>query len=195
MTVTSVHGQTYSDVAGPNISFTDIVETSGDGLFGQPNANGDGLNFPSTGFSAEGVDGAIDFVNGMLELEASSNSGMLFNSVSLDEFGVYFNFEDSFSSVDGFLTVVTADGTYTDSFELEFGEGSGTWVGNATVSFPSTDSAEIFVHNILLADSDGDQVASINKRDVSISVGVIPEPSTVGLLGLGLLGLVTRRRR
>ena len=188
-------GQSYTSVSSGGIDFTNIVETSGGGLFGQPEADGGDLSFPLTNFSAEGVDGAVDFLNGMLELTASSNSGQAFSQVSLDEFGVYFNTGDSISSVEGFLTVETSDGLFTDSFQLEFDGGSGTWIGNVTVNFPATLEADIFVHNILLADAVPDEVGSINKRSVSISVGVVPEPSVCGLLIVGMCGLAGRRRR
>lgn len=187
--------QSYTNVSGSAFDFTDIVETSGGGLFGQPVPDSGDLSFPLTNFSAEGVDGAIDFLNGMLELTASSNNGQVFSQVSLDEFGVYFNSGDSFSSVEGFLTVSTEDGLFSDSFQLEFEEGSGTWVGNVTVNFPATLEADIFVHNILLADAVPDEVASISKRNVSLTIGVVPEPSVCGLMLVGLCGLATRRRR
>lgn len=187
-------GQTYSNVSGSDFDYTDIVETSGGGLFGQPTVEGADLIFPTTGFSAEGVDGALDFLNGMLELEVSSNSGQAFSQISLDEFGVYFNTGDSISTVEGFLTVQTDDGLFTDSFSFEFGAGSGTWIGNATVNFPATLQADVFVHNILLADSVPDEVGSINKRDIQLTVGV-PEPSICGLMLIGLCGMATRRRR
>lgn len=192
----AVNAQTYADVSGSDLTFTNIMETSGGNLFGQPSANGNDLDFPATAFNAQGVDGAVDFLNGTLELTASSNTGMTFSSVSLDEFGVYFNTGDSISSVDAFLTVITPDGTYTDSFSFDFADGAGSWTGQAFVSFPETTTAEVFLHNILLADSVPDEVASINKRDVSVTFGtVIPEPSTFGLLVFGAVGLVSRRRR
>ena len=89
----------------------------------------------------------------------------------------------------------TEDGLFSDSFQLEFEEGSGTWVGNVTVNFPATLEADIFVHNILLADAVPDEVASISKRNVSLTIGVVPEPSVCGLMLVGLCGLATRRRR
>ena len=61
--------QSYTNVSGSAFDFTDIVETSGGGLFGQPVPDSGDLSFPLTNFSAEGVDGAIDFLNGMLELD------------------------------------------------------------------------------------------------------------------------------
>ena len=186
--------QSYADVSSESLDYVDIFESTGGGLFGQPTASGMELNFPTTGFNAEGVDGAVDFLNGIVELTASSNTGQTFSQVTLDEFGVYFNTGDSESSVEAFLTVVTADGLFTDSFHLEFGEGSGTWIGGVTVSFPATLEADIFVHNILLADSVPDEVAAINKRDVNLTVGV-PEPSMAGILLFGLCGIAARRRR
>lgn len=191
------NAQTYTDVIGDTLNFTNINEVSGGGLFGQPNAIGDDLSFPVAGFNAEGVDGAIDFLNGMVQLDLSSNAGQTFSTVSLDEFGVYFNTGNSVSSVDAFLTVVTDDGVFTDSFSFNFGAGTGFWEGAASVIFPETDSAQVFIHNILLADSEIDEVASISKRNATVSVGTaaIPEPTTFGLLALGMIGLASRRRR
>lgn len=195
----SAYGQTYTNVSGFDLDFTNIVETSGGSLFGQPNAIGNDLNFPNTAFSAESVSGGVDFLNGMVELNASSNTGMTFSSVSLDEFGVYFTSPDadSLASVDGFLTVVTPDGSFSDSFSLDFENGEvGNWTGQAFVSFPETTTADVFIHNILFADSDADGASSISKRDVTVTFGTaIPEPSTFGLLLLGVTGLASRRRR
>ena len=186
--------QTYSDVSGDNFDFVDIVESTGGGLFGQPVADGDELNFTASGFSAEAVDGAIDFLSGAVELTVSSNSGQAFSQITLDEFGVYFNTGDSISAVEAFLTVVTDDGLFTDSFQLEFGGGSGTWIGQVSVNFPATLEADVFITNILLADSVTDEVASISKQDVNLTVS-IPEPSMAGIVLVGLCGLATRRRR
>lgn len=193
------NAQTYSDVFGNTIDFLNIQEAEGDGLFGQPVAAGDDLSFPTTGFSAEAVDGAIDFLSANVSLEVSANSGQTFSSISLDEFGVYFNTGNSVSSVDAFVTVITDDGTFTDSFNFNFGAGSGVWQGIAEVVFPETDSAQVFVHNILLADAETGEVASISKRNATVRVGtagpVVPEPTTFGILALGMIGMATRRRR
>jgi len=192
-----VNAQSYDDVTGNTIDFANIDETTGEGIFGQPTAVGDDLSFPVSGFNAEAVDGAIDFVNGIVRLDVSANSGQTFSSIALDEFGVYFNTGNSVSSVDAFLTVITSDGTFSDTFSFSFGAGSGVWDGVAEVFFPETDSAKVFVHNILLADSEVGSVASINKRNATIRVGnnVIPEPTTFGILALGMIGMAARRRR
>ena len=190
------NAQMYSDVSNSEFSYSNIFESSGGGLFGQPDASGNQLEFPVSTFSANGVDGGVDFLNGMLNLDVSSNSGEAFSTVSLDEFGVYFNTGDSFSSVDAFLTVVIDQSVYTDSFNFSFNEGSGLWSGSASVVFPETFEATIFVHNILLANSVADEVASISKRNVTLTIGeAIPEPTACGILAIGLIGLVGRRKR
>jgi hypothetical protein len=187
--------QNYMDVSGANIDFTNIVEAGGLGLFGQPGVlPEDILNFPVDGFNAEAQDGAMDFVFGSIQLDASSNSGLPFSSVSLSEFGVYFNTGTSMSSVAAFLTVVTSDGIFTDNFGFDFNGGNGFWQGQATVTFPQTFNAQIFFNNILLADSNVGEVASINKRKASIRVGVVPEPS-ISIIGLAMVGMLAGRRR
>ena len=190
--------QTYMDVMGTDIDFTNIIETSGGGVFGQPTASGNEINFPATGFSVLGENGMSDFLQGSLELDASSNSGMTFSSVSLQEFGSYFMSGDSTGSVDAFLSVITPDGLFQDSFTFDFTEGAGSWLGNAEVSFPATSTATVFLQNILFADSAPNEAASITKRDVRIRFGdetAIPEPTAVGLLALGLVSICSRRRR
>ena len=163
-----INAQSYSDVFGDTIDFVNINESTGGGLFGQPDAVGDDLSFPVSGFSAEAVDGAIDFLNGIVSLDVSANSGQTFSSIELDEFGVYFNTGNSVSSVDAFLTVVTDDGTFSDSFSFSFGDGSGVWQGLAEVVFPETDSAQVFIHNILLSDAEVGEVASVSYTHLTL---------------------------
>ena len=202
MSSTAVAQFNYTDVSGTNITYTNIFETTNtnDPLFGQPTANGDNLDFPATGFSANAVDAEIDFLNGSIDLTASANSGQTFNSIELSEFGVYFNSGASaFSSVTTFL-FVTVDGmTYSDSVTQSFsGTGSGAWDASFKITVPDTETAHIQIHNILLSDAGPGEVASISKRDVDLIInggGVIPEPTSAAILFAGLLGTTLRRRR
>ena len=193
----------YSDVSGTNIAYSNIFETTNtdDPLFGAPSASGDNLDFPSTGFSANAVNEQVDFLNGTIDLVATANSGQTFNSVELNEFGVYFNSGDSaMSSVTTFIFVTVDGETFTDSITQTFeGTGSGAWNASFKIEVPDTDSAIIQFHNILLSSAGAGDVASISKRDVDLVLNAdgnpVPEPTAAVVLMAGLMGTALRRRR
>lgn len=192
----------WDDVAVNGITYTNIFETTNtDGpLWGQPQEEAGFLDFDVIGFSANAVDGDVDFLNGMINLNASSNSGQTFNSVQLDEFGIFFNNGDTaFSSVTTFLFVTVNGQTFSEMTTQEFaGTGTGAWDFSLKVDIPDTDKAFIQIHNILLAEAGPGDVASISKRDANLRIPdgeIIPEPTSAAILFAGLMGVALRRRR
>jgi hypothetical protein len=78
--------------------------------------------------------------------------------------------------------------------------GTGTWSLTTSASGFSTTSTtyRISVDNTLLAESLGAQAAGsayTAKKDFTIIITTIPEPASLGVLALGSLGLLARRRK
>ena len=191
----------HPDTFGTNTSFTNIFETTNTNapLFGAPTASGDNLDFPAGGFSANAVNGAVDFLNGSIALDVTANSGQTFNSVELNEFGVYFNSgATAESSVTTFIFVTVDGQTFTDSVTQTFtGTGNGVWNASFKVDLPDAENASISFHNVLLSTAGAGEVASISKRDVDLTINTtpVPEPTAAALLFAGLMGTTLRRRR
>ena len=200
---TAVGQFNHPDALGTTFDYTNIFETTNTNgpLFGAPTANGNNLDFPAAGFAANATGPSVDFLNGMIELDVSSNTGQTFNSIELSEFGVYFNSGASaFSSVTTFLFVTVGGQTFSDSVTQSFsGTGSGVWDASFKIAIPDTLDATVQIHNILLSEAGPGDVASISKRDVDLFVGgdgpVVPEPTSAAILFAGLLGTALRRRR
>ena len=197
---TTVNAQfNHPDVFGATVDYTDIEETTNTGseLFGAPSVSGDNLVFPVSGYTTNAVDSAVDFLNGSVELTATSDSS--FNSVSVSEFGIYTNLGATSESTVATFLFVTVDGvTFSESILQTFGEGIDSWTADLTVEIPDTASAIVRVHNILTSTAGAGEIASIAKRDAQVQIDsskAIPEPAAASLLALGIAGFAARRRR
>ena len=99
--------------------------------------------------------------------------------------------------------VFTSSGDYSLASE---GDGLHAWSGNLTLDINQVlaDNSivgqatlvEVSIANTLTATSSVGAIATIEKKDVSgLSITVVPEPGTALLMGLGLAGLASIRRR
>ena len=189
----------YGDFTGSNVEFIDVTEISNDPLplFGVPKVIGDSLDFPTPGFISESTAGDIDFLDGRLRFDIVAAPGLLIDSISLSEFGAYFNFgDDSISIASAIAFVQVGTQLFDASFVFEeTGTGSGPWMEDLVIDIPNSRQVTFVMDNQLFTRADDAGVAFIDKKGLRITVQTIPEPAT-GLIGLGLLsGLVIGRRR
>lgn len=199
----------YGDFAGDTVNFIGVTEISAEdgALYGAPTVDGDSLNFLlPPGFISQSEDGGVDFIDGRLTFMVEAMDGFLINSISVDEFGGYFNFgEGSFSSVTGIAFVqigdLVLDASFLFSDEATGNDPSfGPWSDGLSIEFDPTESITFFFDNQLFTTAADGGAAFIDKKDIKISVGTVPagavpEP-TSGMLLIGLcVGFAARRRR
>ncbi len=194
----------YGNFAGDNVNFLNVTETSAEigPVYGAPTVSGDSLNwvFPP-GFISQSVAGAVDFVDGGLSFVVDAQDGFLIESITVSEFGAYFdNGDDSTSIVSGIAFVQIGNTLYDSTFFFEnTGTGAGPWQEDLTISFPAVDSISFFFDNQLFTNADDDGAAFIDKKGISIDVGTvpgaIPEPTSGMLMAIGFVAMAARRRR
>ncbi len=201
----------YGDFTGDNVDFLMVTETSAEigAVYGAPTVSGDSLNFLfPPGFISQSTDGGVDFVDGGLSFEVQSQDpGYMFSSISVDEFGAFFDFGDAsisevvaiaFVQVDGQLYGGQFDFSNTGGGNGPNGSNGGPWIGGLTINFPSTDQATFFFDNQLFTSAAVGGAAFIDKKNILITVGdgvpAIPEPAS-GMVILCGMALMTLRRR
>ena len=191
----------YGDFESDNVIFNDVTESTGQPglLFLEPIVNDNTLIFLPTDFKAEAENGDLDFVEGLLTFTVKAQPGTTFSSITVSEFGSYFDQGDtSFSTIFMNAFVATSQGVTNEMFQFtNIGDGNGDWNGDIKLSFAETDFAVFTLTNILFSNSAVDGVAFIGKKGIEIHVDAIkiPEPTSLGLLALAGVGLLSRRRR
>ncbi len=190
----------YGDFNGDTVTYLDVTESSLEELplYGTPEIVGNNLNMPGTGFASESKDSQVDFLDGRLTFMVEANPGTTLSRIVVEEFGAFFTFgEGSISSISGVAFVQTLEGDIVSgNFQQTFnGSGvptSGDWFNSLTITFPETTKIFVTLDNQLFTFADDLGVGFIDKKGVNIK---IPEPSTAGILALGLVGVMLRNRR
>ena len=195
----------YGDFDGDSVTYIDVTESSleSGALYGAPEIIGNELDLPGTGFTSESNNGEVEFLDGRLTFMIEADPGSTISSVTIEEFGAYFTFgEDSLASVSSIAFVETLEGgIFNGTFDFLATGGalpdSGAWQQSLTITFPETTKVTVTLDNQLFTFADDPGVAFIDKKGVDIRVGknVIPEPSSLAILGLGSLAMAIRRRR
>lgn len=190
----------YGDFEGTTVTYIDVTESSLEELplYGMPNIVGNNLNMPGTGFTSQSQDGQVDFLDGRLTFMVEADPGTTFSQIVIEEFGAFFTFgESSISTVNAVAFVQTLEGdVVAGNYQMNFQGGDlpegGDWLRTLTITFPETTKITVTLDNQLFTFADDLGVAFIDKKGVNIK---IPEPSTAGVLALGLVGVMLRRRK
>lgn len=191
----------YGAFVGSDVTFVDVTETTLEvtppGLFEPISVSGNSLLAGAQGFILDVQNGGLDFFDSRLSFMVQADPGFTFSSITIEEFGSFFTFgNDSVASVSAVAFVQSVDGLFSDSFQFDqFGSNvpeSNPWVGNLTISFPSTNKVTVTLDNRLFGIADDPGRAFVDKKGLRITV---PEPSSAFLLGLASLPVAGLRRR
>ena len=191
---------------------------------GAPLVSGDSLFFFPTSFGATATGlGGADTTHSLLSMLVAANPLTTVDQLLINEFGdvilagIGTPTTNASVSMSGFVTVLNTQsmvgigtvvpfsGTFTpkSTYSLNGDVGTTLWTGSVLVdiaaALPNGDATlvQLQFNNVLNAFSEDGTSATIQKKVVSgpaFAVTIIPEPATVSLLGLGLLGMVLLKR-
>jgi hypothetical protein len=202
----------YPMQSGGGLTITNITETNNtvaDSYYGAPTFNGVTLAFPITGTlpfaSTSSGAGDSDLLDVKLSFDVSGTSSVPV-SAFLSEVGDYFS-TGTGTGGDGVSIMIfgpsnTLLASGTSTFLAPPSTASTIWQDSLSVNGGGVASSfHVVIDNVLhtasLAAADS---AAIDKTSLSVvlgggGVGNLPEPASLGVLGLGALTLVGRRRK
>ncbi len=171
------------------------------GLFGDPNLSGGNtfVFFPKD-FIATSVGGEIAEVSDTLTFDLIVYPGASVTGIQISEYGDYGILGNGLVDMSSILTTENLITPQTESDILnnptmpaDFG--TGAWFANGGVSLNGWKHLRVTLSNDLIAISDLDSVAFIQKKIVgdSVAITIIPEPATLALLAGGIAYL--RRKK
>ncbi len=138
---------------------------------------GDGLNYAEAG--------KVQYNSGFLvagnDVLLTTISGFVSNAAGSD-------FSDFATAVNGIITELDS----IDTWVRVSGVADGNWVFEQAISFASLDSTDPFVTPETIF---YDNAGAGGSADGSVQVQVIPEPGTLGLMGIAGLGMFLARKK
>jgi hypothetical protein len=176
------------------------------GLFGDPTIVGNNaFRFTPSGFIAQGANGSDGDARDIASWNVVAKDGITFSGLRLVERGTWDisgpGPGNSVSAAAVFSAIENTFGsTVSDSRSFaQYTTGSGTWTFDMTLdlSWAAPTSLQISLDNHLIAISNGDSDSCYIRKQLAggiVEVEIIPEPTSLALLALGLLGLVRRPR-
>jgi len=204
----------------PGVTFVNVTESSGTDnvpLFGPPTPFTTGLDFDPAGFVASASGGNQDITDGQLNFRADSIFGI--NTIQLFEAGDFSLtgvgtsatqaiagaiIRATVTEINGVAVapIVLSPSNASVSFNLVSNPGIvQPWSLGTTINIDgqlapgqNATKVEISINNQLQALSQSTSAAFIAKKEFILNVSVVPEPTSLGLAAVGLLGLARRRR-
>jgi hypothetical protein len=178
------------------------------GLFGDPDLSGGNtfVFFPKS-FIAESVGGVIAEVSDTLTFDLIVHPGALVTGIQISEYGDYGILGNGSVDISSLLAaenliipqtesaVLTTNPTMPIYPDIITNLATGEWTANGGVSLNGWKHLRVTLSNDLIAISDLDSVATIQKKVVgdSVAITIIPEPATLVLLAGGMAYL--RRKK
>ena len=185
-----ITASTADDNLNKWLGFRWTIESSGGDYFAQQNAiaDGDQTNLMFYGFSAAGVAAStpltLDF-----DYQIASRSGIAFvaglnyGQNNLDPFAPWFNFDANPANWD------VNDGVIVNRFDIPADSGPDDGWLHGQMAFTLPVAYDVLVVGFVMGGSTGFRAVD------TVDFQSVPEPSTLLLLGSGLIGLVGYRRR
>lgn len=176
-------------------------DTTGDPTFNRPES------FSSLSASATAVPYEVQpfwvTASGQYVFEADAQTGAGFNHP--DTYILVYS--GSFNALSGLTNLIAGDDDFSGSFTLFSGTGGGfessrialgesSNYGGATTGLNLTANTQYYAVVTGFGNVDfGTYQAAIGGGQGTVNLGVVPEPATMAVLGLGLLPILRRRRR
>ncbi len=204
-------GVNYGDFALDGGTILDVTESSATDptpLFGAPFAISDSLTFSTGPFAAAQAGVGSDITAAQLSIVIQADPGLFIESISLDEIGDFLMLGSTAEVTAGGTLVATIlnpliGGFVSNPIVIDpvmplTGTGSGIWSGTSTVVLTQLSATRVRVDldNALIASAnDPTDAAFIDKKALTINItfSEVPEPTTLAVMGLGLLTIVRRR--
>lgn len=211
----------YGNFAVGTVIFGNVTESSGTDavpLYGAPDPYVVGLDFDPTSFVAFSAGGGADITDGQLNFTVTNPNGI--SSIALTESGDYTLIGTGTAATltnagaNIAIKILEIDGVAVTPFSISGGNASvafnllansGTvkpWSLGVSANIASqlanlnprlgATKIEVVIDNSLIAISESTSVASISKKDFTIEIPNVPEPTLAA--GLSFLGLAGRRR-
>jgi hypothetical protein len=195
----------WTNASGTATSFNWSNGQNATGLFGSPTlVSGNAFRFTPLGFRAQAQDGSQQLVTDTASWDVVAHAGITFSQIRLTQRGPWAitgTAPQNRVRVDGTFTAthngLGPSAVATPSFESTM-PGSGNWLFSSVVldlSASNPTTMHISIQDDLLAISGASSTTSIQLlySQGAVDVEIIPEPGTLVLLGMGVLGLIRRR--
>ncbi len=207
--VPSALGGPWVSPSGAGDGFTYANGQDIKGLFGSPDVYGNTFYFTNANFHVQASNGGHATQSDVASFDIMVNPGLFFSTMTVQAFGSYsivgegssVNLDSAIGLKENTGLERTWSGPLNTTPGFPITSGSGTWNGNALVDvtwvFPTpADSMHVELSCLIdaIAGAGGSSEINVQYEDLVISFGLIPEPASLLLLGLGGLGLLCRRR-
>lgn len=173
------------------------------GLFGEPTLiGGNILQFSPTNFCAQSTNGASTITSDRLQFDIIVHPGREIKGIEISEEGYYGILLEGTVSAGGVMLITNLNQFETRKalfqtdpvMPISTPAVSDLWSGEVAIGGLNWTHLKVVLSNELIALSSPWTATSIEKDSLNVEIITIPEPTTIGLLGLGGLTLLRRKK-